>query len=124
MDDGVMVCRISGAFFFASAAAVGAALDEIAEHPRAFVLDMAGVPLIDSSGAMTIERFAHKAEKAGVPVVIAGASMPVRQVLLAHQVRRPHLSFSPDVESARAVLGASETGAESVVSLPHGAAIP
>ena len=36
-DQNVIVYRISGAFFFGAAAAVGAALDRIAEHPKASI---------------------------------------------------------------------------------------
>src|SRR3546814_10279682 len=38
-DPDVVVHRISGAFFFGAAANVGAALDRIGEHPKAYVID-------------------------------------------------------------------------------------
>src|SRR5690606_7624105 len=40
-DPDIVVYRISGAFFFGAAAAVGAVLDRIADTHRAFVIDFA-----------------------------------------------------------------------------------
>ena len=45
-DPDIVVYRISGAFFFGAAASVGAALDRIGEHPKAYVIDFSAVPLI------------------------------------------------------------------------------
>ncbi len=46
-DPDVVIYRISGAFFFGSASAVAAALDRIGEHPKAYVVDVSGVPLLE-----------------------------------------------------------------------------
>ena len=48
-DRDVIVYRISGAFFFGAAAAVGVALDRLNEHPKAYVLDVSAVPVLDST---------------------------------------------------------------------------
>ena len=47
----VAVCRISGAFFFGTAASAGMALDNIGDRPRPLVIDFSGVPLLDSTAA-------------------------------------------------------------------------
>jgi hypothetical protein len=60
---------------------------------------------------MTIERFARRAQRAGIKVVVAGASASVRQELLAHHVR-PLVTFCASVAIARASLQA-ETGTQS-----------
>ena len=70
-DRDVVVYRISGAFFFGAAAAVGAALDRIGEHPKAYVIDVSAVPVLDSTAAATIEGFARKARRHG-----AGSTSP------------------------------------------------
>ena len=49
-----------------------AALDRIGEHPKAYVIDFSTVPVIDSTGAATIEGIVRKAHRRGVPVYIAG----------------------------------------------------
>src|SRR5690606_36082891 len=50
-DPDVVVYRLSGAFFFGAAAAVGAALDRIADRRKSFILDFAAVPFLDSTAA-------------------------------------------------------------------------
>ncbi|AWN39589.1 SulP family inorganic anion transporter [Methylobacterium durans] len=99
-DPDVVVCRISGAFFFGAAAAVGAALDRIGEHPRAYIIDFSGVPFLDSTAAATIEGFARKARRQGATVYIAGAQPTVRRALLTHGVKPPGVRFRSSVASA------------------------
>ncbi|WP_018262683.1 SulP family inorganic anion transporter [Methylobacterium sp. WSM2598] len=99
-DPDVIVYRISGAFFFGSAAAVGAALDRLGERPRATVIDLSEVPLLDSTAAATIEAFARKAERHGASVLVAGASPPIRRMLLSHGVRPPAVRFRANVAEA------------------------
>jgi SulP family sulfate permease len=103
-DRDILVHRISGAFFFGSAAKVAIALDHLAERPRAFVLDFSAVPLLDSTAASTIESFVRKAERRHAAVHIAGAIPGVRQVLLSAGVRPPHVQFERTVEEAIAAV--------------------
>lgn len=109
-DRDIVVHRISGAFFFGAAAAVGAALDRIAASPRAHVLDLGGAPVLDSTAAATLEGFARKARRQGATVHVAGARAAVRRTLLAHGARAAGMRFHPDVATAvaaaRAGIGA------------------
>ncbi|WP_414902344.1 SulP family inorganic anion transporter [Sphingomonas flavalba] len=93
IDRDVVVYRISGAFFFGAAASVGAALDRIGEQPKAFVLDMSDVPVLDSTAAATIEGFARKARRRGAPVYLAGARPAIRRALIAHGLRPPLVRY-------------------------------
>jgi SulP family sulfate permease len=99
-DPDVAVYRISGAFFFGAAASVGAVLDRMAEHPRAYVLDVSGVPVLDSTAAATIAGFVRKAERRGAAVYVAGARPSIRRVLLTHGVRPPHVRFRSTLDGA------------------------
>ena len=99
-DPDILVHRISGAFFFGSAANVAIALDHLAERPKAFVLDFSAVPLLDSTAASTIESFARKAGRRHAQVRIAGAIPGVRRVLLSHGVRPPHVHYDGTVADA------------------------
>ncbi len=99
-DPDIVVYRISGAFFFGAAAAVAAALDRIGEHPKAYVIDFSGVPIVDSTAAATIEGFARKAKRHGAALYITGARAPVRRVLLAHGVRPPQVRFKAELRDA------------------------
>jgi SulP family sulfate permease len=108
-DPDVIVYRISGAFFFGAAASVGAALDRIAEHPKAYVIDFSAVPVIDSTAAATIEGFVRKASRHGARVYIAGALPAVRRALLTHGVRPPRVRYRTKLtEALAAARGTSE----------------
>jgi SulP family sulfate permease len=99
-DPDIVIFRISGAFFFGAAAAVGAALDRIGEHPKAYVIDFSAVPVLDSTGAATIEGFSRKAHRHGASVYIAGATRSVRRILLIHGVRPPRVRFRKTLADA------------------------
>jgi SulP family sulfate permease len=79
---------------------VAIALDHLAERPKAFVLDFAAVPLLDSTAASTIESFVRKADRRGAKVRIAGARPGVKQMLVSQGVRPPHVAFDESVEAA------------------------
>jgi len=112
-DRDVVVYRISGAFFFGSAAAVGAALDRIGAKPKAYVIDISGVPIIDSSAAATIAGFSHKATRQGAALYIAGASAPIRRSLMIQGVRPPHVRFRARLAEAVAAARKAAAGAGS-----------
>ncbi len=99
-DRDVIVLRMSGAFFFGAAATVGAALDRLAEHPKVYVLDFSAVPILDSTGAITIAGFVEKAGRGGTQILITGANSTVRRALLRHGVRRPIARFIGQLEEA------------------------
>ena len=103
----IVVCRISGAFFFGAAASVAAALERIAEHPRAYVIDFSAVPVLDSTGAATIEGFVRRARRDGALVYLSGARPPIQRILLIHGVRPPQMQFKADVDEAVAAAQAS-----------------
>ena len=99
-DPEIVVYRISGAFFFGAAAGVGVALERIGERPKAYVIDLSAVPMLDSTGAATIEAFARKAHRQGAAVYISGAARSIRRMLLIHGVRPPHVRFRKQLADA------------------------
>ncbi|MEQ9641671.1 MAG: SulP family inorganic anion transporter [Alphaproteobacteria bacterium] len=101
-DPDIVLFRISGAFFFGAAASVGAALDRIGEHPKAYVVDVSGVQVLDSTAAATVEGFVRKARRQGAEVYLVGARMPIRRILLNHGVRRPLVHFRATQDEALA----------------------
>jgi SulP family sulfate permease len=108
LDRDILICRISGAFFFGAAASVGAAFDRIGAQPKAVIVDFAAVPILDSTAAATIEAFLRKAHKRGAHIVIAAADASVRHTLKSFGVKRPMVRFAADrdaaVETARAAI--------------------
>jgi SulP family sulfate permease len=113
----VLVFRVQGAFFFGAAGTVATALDSLPDHPKAYVLDVSAVPILDSTAAATFAGFARKARAKGAAVYISGASIPIRRVLLKNGVRTPMVLFAASIKDAVARVGAGEP-------LPTGAAIP
>jgi SulP family sulfate permease len=99
-DPDVIVYRISGAFFFGAAASVATALDRVGSHPKAYVIDFASVPILDSTGAATIEGFVRKATRGGARVHIAGARAVIQDQLTRHGVQPPNVPFGPDLRGA------------------------
>jgi SulP family sulfate permease len=99
-DPDIAICKISGAFFFGAAAAVGAALEEIGEHPRAYVLDLSEAPMLDSSAAAAIGAFTRNAGRRGAIVIVAGARSQVHRTLMASGVRSPLAQFKANVPRA------------------------
>ena len=101
---GVIIHRISGAFFFGAAGAVATALDRINDKPRAIVLDFTNVPFVDVSAAHSLLGFIAKSNRQEVPVYLAGASLHVRRELLANGIRKPHVSYGSNVETCLAAI--------------------
>jgi SulP family sulfate permease len=99
-DPDIALCRISGAFFFGAASAVSAMLDRLDENPRAYVINMADVPLLDSTGAATLEAFARKAAQRGAGIYIAGARSDVRRALVSHGLKPPHVHYRANMREA------------------------
>ncbi|MEO6842600.1 MAG: SulP family inorganic anion transporter [Bradyrhizobium sp.] len=105
-DPDVLVYRITGAFFFGAASAVGTVLDGIADTRKAFVVDFAAVPFLDSTAANAMSRVAAKAKRQGIRLFITGASPTVRRALLTHGVRPPRARYRETI--ARAVADIKE----------------
>ena len=93
-DDGTLVYRISGAFFFGATAAVSAVLDRIGTHPKVFVLDFTDVPLVDTTAAKALEAFVHKLHHSGTLVYFVGARQSVRRTLLRTGLRKPLVRYA------------------------------
>jgi sulfate permease, SulP family len=103
-EPGVIIHRISGAFFFGAASAVSATLERINEVPKAFILDFAQVPFVDSSGANALQGFLKKAIKQGAPVYLTGASVHVRRELIGYGIKKPQVHYGKSVESCLAAI--------------------
>ncbi|WP_404543960.1 SulP family inorganic anion transporter [Bradyrhizobium sp. USDA 223] len=114
VDRDVLVYRITGAFFFGAASAIGSVLDGIADRRKAFVVDFAAVPFLDSTAANVIGRVAAKAHRQGIRLFITGASPAVRRALLTHGVTPPRARYRTSLERAIADIkgrAADETAA-------------
>ena len=99
-----VVYHLEGPYFFGAAAQLGGILDRIAESPRALVLDMSGVPLIDSSGARGFHSLAARARKRGGRLFLVGLRAPLRRQLEAQGLAEPEVRFLPDLASVDRLL--------------------
>ncbi|ACP25410.1 sulfate transporter family protein [Sinorhizobium fredii NGR234] len=99
-DPDTVIYRISGIFFFGSAATVASVLDRIADQRRNFILDCSEVPFMDSTAANVIEGTLRKAERTGVRFIITGANTQVRRALYQHHVRPPRVLMRASVQAA------------------------
>lgn len=102
-DSDVLVYRIKGAFFFGAASTVGAVLDRIADRPRAFVLDFAEVPFLDSTAAHSVELLARKMARKGGRLYLTGTSADIRRTLLSLGLREPKVQYFGAIDDAVAV---------------------
>jgi SulP family sulfate permease len=120
-DPDVLVYRITGAFFFGAASTVGTVLDSIADTRKAFVVDFAAVPFLDSTAANAMSRVAAKAKRQGIRLYITGASPTVRRALLTHGVRPPRARFRESIARAIAdIKGQREQAAAAPEGLAAG----
>lgn len=106
----VVVYHLNGPWFFGAAARLGAVLDQVSEHPRAFAVDFTGVPLIDSSGAYAFALLARKMARKGGRLVISGARPELRRVLHQAGVHGDQVLFVADLSSLPEALSPPRAG--------------
>jgi SulP family sulfate permease len=106
----VTVYRISGAVFFAATSALHAVLDRIGARPKTLVLDFADVPLVDSTAANSIKRFARTLGEAGTTVYFTGARSSVRRTLVTAGLRPPLVHYAANIQDAVAAASAAGQG--------------
>lgn len=90
---GMMVYRITGAFFFGATARVSLILERLAVHPKVFVLDFRDVPLIDSTAAHSLAGFTARLRRSGTEVYFAAARPSVRKVLVRSGLTEPDVRY-------------------------------
>ena len=99
-DPDVVVYRITGAFFFGAAGAVSSLLDSIADRHKAFVLDFAAVPFIDTTAANSIAGVVRKAHHHGVAVMLSGTAPDIRRALQARDIGPDSVQFFDSLDEA------------------------
>src|SRR5690606_7251000 len=102
IDDDIVVYRISGAFFFGAAASVAAAFDRIGGQPKAYVVDVSAVSVLDSTAAATIEGFARKVGRHDAILYLVGASRQMRHMLHKLGLHAPAVRFYSSMDGAMA----------------------
>jgi SulP family sulfate permease len=77
----VEVYDINGPFFFGAAEKFRDALGQVSKRPRALILDMENVPVIDSTGLRALTAVVSDSRKRGVRVLLADLDPHVREAI-------------------------------------------
>jgi sulfate permease, SulP family len=101
-DSAIAAYRINGAFFFGAASSVSSVLEQIADKHKAFIVDLSGVPFLDSTGANALKALANRASRHGVLLVLAGANPGVAREIAAHHAADV-ARLAPDMKAAIAL---------------------
>lgn len=101
-SDDRVIYRLSGPFFFGAAAQLGSVLDRIADQPRLVILDLSAVPMIDVSGAHSLEVLARKLERRGGRLCLVAVPPDMARLLDQAGLGAARIPRLPDMASARA----------------------
>jgi SulP family sulfate permease len=99
-DGDVVVYRLTGAFFFGTAATVGVVLDRIGDRHKSFILDFSAVPFVDSTAANVVVTLARRTKRHDVRLFLTGASPAVRRILEAAGLKPPLALFLDSIDQA------------------------
>jgi sulfate permease, SulP family len=97
----VRVYRLRGPLFFGAAETIARALEGVSPYPKAVVLDMIEVPLVDATAIAALEELATAGHKHGCQLFISGLEGQPRRALHTYGLLRQH----------RVILAATREGA-------------
>jgi SulP family sulfate permease len=78
---GVEVFRMSGPFFFGVVGGLMDTFRAMGQRPRAIILRMRLVPMIDASGATALKGLIDEAKRTGIMVILSGVQTQPREML-------------------------------------------
>ena len=85
---GVEVYDINGPFFFGAAESFTQALQQVSGKPKAIILDLEGVPAMDSTGLRALTTIVERKRKENIPVFVVGLQEQPAELILALAARR------------------------------------
>jgi sulfate permease, SulP family len=94
--------QVSGPLFFAVANRLDEVLNQFAKSPRAFILRMRLVPMIDASGVAALRQLIRRCSQQNSRVILSGLQPQPLSILAQMQVRPDgvHLQFAKDFQDA------------------------
>jgi SulP family sulfate permease len=105
LPPGVEVFRLNGPFFFAAAAEFEELLSRSGGLPKALILRMAGVPLIDATGAAALKRFINTSASKGTAIILCELALEPASALYNLDVVVPKVAtFAEAASFARRLL--------------------
>ena len=102
LPDDVEVFQLRGPLFFGVAARLMEVLDTIPRPPRAFILRMREVPLIDSTGVGALRAFIRRCQRDGTIVIVTSVQTQPQQILqqMGFGPGSKELRFAEDFDAA------------------------
>ena len=98
----IEVYQVSGPLFFAVANRLDEVVNQFPRAPRAFILRMRAVPLIDASGVTALRQLVKRCQAAGTAVILSGLREQPRQILAQMNLQPDgvHLRYANDFTHA------------------------
>jgi SulP family sulfate permease len=96
---GVEIFQLNGPFFFAAAAEFEELLSRSGGFPKVLILRMAGVPLVDTTGAAALKRFIKSTRARGTSVVLSELNAESVGVLDSMDIAAPSVPRLADAIS-------------------------
>lgn len=97
---GVEVYDVNGPFFFGAAESFSEILGQVSGRPKAIIIDLDGVPAMDSTGLRALATLVTRRSREGVPVFLVGLQEQPRELILRSPVAdllgRDRLDLSPE----------------------------
>ena len=102
LPKGVEVYQISGPLFFGAANRLDNLLDQFTAPPKAFILRMRLVPIIDASGVHALQKLADRCKRKNIALIVSGLQEQPNRVLAQMQTHAhpAELHLAPDFEHA------------------------
>ena len=102
LPDDVEVFQLRGPLFFGVASRLMEVLDTIPRPPRAFILRMREVPLIDSTGVGALRAFIRRCQRDGTIVIVTSVQTQPQQILqqMGFGPGSKELRFAEDFDAA------------------------
>lgn len=105
----VLIYRISGPLFFGSTPRFGDMIARLGLSPRAIILDLSNVPLIDTTGVQAIAMLQRAARQVRSHLIISGAQRDVLRALVRGGLGRERVSYARSLDAARRRAGIAAT---------------
>jgi SulP family sulfate permease len=104
LPQGVEVFQVTGPLFFGTANRVEALLDHLISPPRALILRVDLVPLVDATGAHALKTLVARCDKKSIVLIISGLQAQPARVLREMGLAQHEgaLRLVPDYEAALA----------------------
>lgn len=104
LPKGVEVFELRGPLFFGVANRLNDSLDRIGPMPKAFILILRDVPLIDATGASALKEFLARCQRHGTTVFLAEMTRPVKSLLTSMNVLNDSVRSVNSFDDAIAVI--------------------